>query len=83
MRIVFRDLGLRKLHKVVECETIIGFNDLAAFIEAEAAIHLPKGKDLELVPTDGHDLPLSTQFAIVHYDVHSLARGMGSVHVYP
>lgn len=80
MKIVFRELGLKKFSKIVETTNIIGFEDVKAFCLMEIGPHMPKG-EIELVPTDGLPELASNRYVVVHYE-GLIPRGMGQVMIY-
>lgn len=82
MKIVFKDIGLKKLSKVVEISTLFDYKTLPEFCALEIKSYMPEKGKYEFVPTDGLPELLSNAYAVVYTDVRYMTYGMGTVVVY-
>jgi hypothetical protein len=82
MKVVFKDLGMKKFTKTVDTPNVIGFEDLLDFLRREATPYMPEKGALEIVPTDGLIEFAANQFVVVHHDINHVPRGMGTIVIF-
>lgn len=82
MKLVFREVGLRKISKIVEVSQIPDYKNVIEFATTEIQPYMPPKGRFEFIPTDGLPELLAGQYVIVYTDTNFVSRSMGVVLVY-